>query len=59
MTTQQLFHFNNNIRLLKISETPITDFTYRPIYMKVDRNKYNFDQEYINKPIKQTVVHYE
>jgi hypothetical protein len=59
MTTSELVHLNNNIRLLKIAQTPIKDFTFKQIYIKVSRNKYNFDQEYINKPILKTVVHYE
>jgi len=34
MTTSDLFHLNNNIRLLKIASTPLVVFPEKRLYMK-------------------------
>lgn len=61
METNELFHLNNNIRLLRIADTPLKVFPERVLYMKRIHLKVKPDakNQHYQKSLNQIEVNYE
>lgn len=58
MNTNQIFHVNNNIRLLRISETPLKVFNRKPLKIKRVKISTDVNDKHFEKTIEQTTINY-
>ena len=58
MNTNQIFHVNNNVRLMRIALTPTKDFTPRGLKVRMPKIQTDVNDEQFKKTIDQTTTYY-
>jgi len=58
MSTQEIVHLNNNIRLLNIASKPINQFSKRPLTIRLCKIQTDVNDKHFEKTIEQTTTYY-
>lgn len=59
MRTAEIFHVNNNVRLMRIALTLTKDFTPRGLKVRMPKIQTDVNDEQFKKTINQTTTYYE
>lgn len=58
MTTSEIFHINNNIRLLKIANTYVVRVFPQPLVIRMSKIQTDVNDKQFSKTISQTTTYY-
>jgi len=59
MSTQEIFHINNQIRLLKIANTYVVRVFPQPLVIRMSKIRTDINDKQFSKTINQTTTYYE